>query len=126
MGGKENIKVVCRVRPLNDKEKKKGEHANVKVLNEQQVTPCPNLMSNFLFASFPFAPLPPVRYAPPVTEHVTLRNCLTEWLSNHSDYCKTVSYLDLFCPPPQLSGNICFMTPGAPALFLHSNGLYNT
>ncbi|XP_075241772.1 kinesin heavy chain-like [Convolutriloba macropyga] len=37
MGGKENIKVVCRVRPLNDKEKKKGEHANVKVLNEQQV-----------------------------------------------------------------------------------------
>ena len=79
MGGKENIKVVCRVRPLNDKEKKKGEHANVKVLNEQQVTPCPNLMSNFLFASFPFAPLPPVRYAPPVTEHVTLRNCLTEW-----------------------------------------------
>ena len=37
MGGKENVKVVCRVRPLNDKEKKKGEKATVKCVNQQQI-----------------------------------------------------------------------------------------
>ena len=37
MGGAENVKVCCRVRPLNDIEKKKNEKPTVKCINDQQI-----------------------------------------------------------------------------------------